>query len=162
VPATLSTITFPGADGGADSEGDERSESIDIATIRPELLAACVAVNPEDERYADRIGDTVEVPLFSQEVEVIADEVAGAMDEYRFDAARAALFTAVSASLRMLVPFVTEEAWHALPGTAGSVHGSAWPEPGIADRESEPDVELVPVGRVAVLRADHSTILVER
>jgi len=56
------------------------------------------------------------------------------------DAARAALFTTVSASLRMLAPFapfVTEEAWHALPGTEGSVHGSAWPEPGMASREAD-------------------------
>ncbi|PSQ50218.1 valine--tRNA ligase [Halobacteriales archaeon SW_7_65_23] len=76
VPATLYTITFPGTDGGADGEGDERSESIDIATTRPELLAACVAVavNPDDERYADRVGDTVEVPLFGQDVEVLADD----------------------------------------------------------------------------------------
>jgi valyl-tRNA synthetase len=48
------------------------------------------------------------------------------------DAARQALFTAVSASLRMLspfAPFLTEEAWQALPGTEGSVHAAAWPDP---------------------------------
>jgi valyl-tRNA synthetase len=47
------------------------------------------------------------------------------------DAARQALFTTVSASLRMLspfAPFLAEEAWHALPGTEGSVHASSWPD----------------------------------
>ncbi len=59
-------ITFPGVD----------NDEIEIATTRPELLAACVgmAVNPDDERYADRIGDTFEVPLFGQEVTLLADD----------------------------------------------------------------------------------------
>ncbi|MFB6132600.1 MAG: class I tRNA ligase family protein, partial [Halanaeroarchaeum sp.] len=63
---TLYDITFPGVDG----------EDVVIATTRPELLAAtgAVAVHPDDERYEDRIGDTVEVPLFGQEIEIIADE----------------------------------------------------------------------------------------
>jgi len=33
-----------------------------------------MAVDPGDERYADRVGDTFEVPLFGQEVELIADD----------------------------------------------------------------------------------------
>jgi valyl-tRNA synthetase len=63
---TLSTIQFPGVENA----------DIEIATTRPELLAACVgmAVDPDDDRYADRVGDTFEVPLFGQEVELIADE----------------------------------------------------------------------------------------
>ena len=63
---TLYDVTFSGV-GNAD---------IRIATTRPELLAACVgmAVDPEDERYVDRIGDTFEVPIFGQEVELIGDE----------------------------------------------------------------------------------------
>ncbi|MFT4958382.1 MAG: valyl-tRNA synthetase [Halobacteriales archaeon] len=63
---TLYEVTFPGAD----------NDDIDIATTRPELLAACVAmaVHPEDERYDGRVGDTFNVPLFGQEVELIADE----------------------------------------------------------------------------------------
>jgi valyl-tRNA synthetase len=66
VDGTLYYVTFPGVD----------NDDIEIATTRPELLAACVsmAVDPEDERYADRVGDTFEVPLFGQEVELIADE----------------------------------------------------------------------------------------
>jgi valyl-tRNA synthetase len=63
---TLATVRFPGVG----------NDDVDIATTRPELLAACVgmAVDPDDERYADRIGDTFEVPIFGQEVELIADE----------------------------------------------------------------------------------------
>jgi len=63
---TLHYVTFPGVD----------NDDIEIATTRPELLAACVgmAVDPDDERYAERIGDTFEVPLFGQEVELLADD----------------------------------------------------------------------------------------
>ena len=63
---TLYYVTFEGVD----------NDDIEIATTRPELLAACVsmAVDPDDERYADRTGDTFEVPLFGQEVELIADD----------------------------------------------------------------------------------------
>jgi len=48
-----------------------------IATSRPELLAACVAVavNPEDERYSRHIGKNVRVPIFDYEVPVLADPV---------------------------------------------------------------------------------------
>ncbi len=47
---------------------------LEIATSRPELLPACVAVavNPEDERYRN-VGDIVRVPLFDYEVPVIRD-----------------------------------------------------------------------------------------
>ncbi|MEA1984083.1 MAG: valine--tRNA ligase [Euryarchaeota archaeon] len=50
-------------------------DKVEIATTRPELLAACVAVaiNPEDERYSKHIGEMVKVPLFGHEVEVIGD-----------------------------------------------------------------------------------------
>ncbi|MFB6311464.1 MAG: valine--tRNA ligase [Salinirussus sp.] len=66
VAGTLYTITFPGVG----------NDDIEIATTRPELLAACVsmAVDPADDRYEGRIGDTFEVPLFGQEVELIADD----------------------------------------------------------------------------------------
>ncbi len=47
-----------------------------IATTRPELLHACVAiaVNPEDERYKEIVGRYAKVPIFEQEVEIIASE----------------------------------------------------------------------------------------
>jgi valyl-tRNA synthetase len=71
---TLYYITFDGVD--ADEDGPASgAEDIEIATTRPELLAACVgmAVHPDDERYEGRIGDTFEVPLFGQQVEDRAD-----------------------------------------------------------------------------------------
>ncbi|WP_160133866.1 valine--tRNA ligase [Halococcus salsus] len=63
---TLSTVRFPGVEG----------DGIEIATTRPELLPAVVgvAVSPDDERYADRVGETFEIPIFGQEVELVADE----------------------------------------------------------------------------------------
>ncbi len=63
---TLYYVTFDGVG----------NDDIEIATTRPELLAACVsmAVDPDDERFEDRIGDRFEVPLFGQEIELIADE----------------------------------------------------------------------------------------
>ncbi|ADN37109.1 valyl-tRNA synthetase [Methanolacinia petrolearia DSM 11571] len=51
-------------------------DGVEIATTRPELLAACVAVavHPEDKRY-DRIrGKTLKVPIFGHDVKVISDE----------------------------------------------------------------------------------------
>jgi valyl-tRNA synthetase len=50
--------------------------SVEIATTRPELLGACVAVavNPTDERYVPLIGGTVRTPLYDEEVAIISDE----------------------------------------------------------------------------------------
>ena len=49
-----------------------------IATTRPELLGACVAifVHPEDKRYKAIIGKKALVPLFNYEVPIIADKSA--------------------------------------------------------------------------------------
>jgi len=49
-----------------------------IATTRPELLQACVAVfvNPKDKRYIKLIGKKAKVPLFNFEVPIMADESA--------------------------------------------------------------------------------------
>jgi len=54
----------------------EGSGHLEIATTRPELLAACVAVavHPEDERYKNLKGEIVRVPLFNQKVKIIEDE----------------------------------------------------------------------------------------
>ena len=48
-----------------------------IATTRPELLPACVAVlcHPDDKRYENLIGKKLCTPLFTIEVPVIADEL---------------------------------------------------------------------------------------
>ena len=52
------------------------SKKIEIATTRPEFLAACVAVfvNPDDERYMDLVGEKAIVPIFNYEVPIMADE----------------------------------------------------------------------------------------
>ncbi len=49
-----------------------------IATTRPELLPACVAVfvNPQDKRYKNLVGKKAKVPLFNYDVPIIADESA--------------------------------------------------------------------------------------
>jgi len=59
-------LFFEGSDSG----------SVEIATTRPELLGACVAVavNPSDERYVSLIGGTVRTPLYDEEVAIIGDE----------------------------------------------------------------------------------------
>lgn len=51
-------------------------DGVEIATTRPELLAACVAVavHPDDDRYAGMEGNTLTVPLFGYDVPVITDE----------------------------------------------------------------------------------------
>ena len=58
---------------------DKADPSVDgvlIATTRPELMSACVAVvvHPDDERYNSLLGKYVEVPLSGQKVKIIADE----------------------------------------------------------------------------------------
>ena len=57
-------------------QADAKDEGILIATTRPELMSACVAVviHPEDERYTHLLGKYVEVPLSHQKVKIIADE----------------------------------------------------------------------------------------
>lgn len=47
-----------------------------VATVRSETIFGdiAVAVNPNDERYKDKIGKKVKVPLVNREIPVIADE----------------------------------------------------------------------------------------
>lgn len=56
--------------------GQAGEQAMEIATTRPELLPACVAVavHPDDERFGGIIGGTVSVPLFGYDVPVIADD----------------------------------------------------------------------------------------
>ncbi|PIN88601.1 valine--tRNA ligase [Candidatus Pacearchaeota archaeon CG10_big_fil_rev_8_21_14_0_10_35_13] len=67
LPSKFNTIRF-------ETEGKE----ILIATTRPEMIPACVAifVNPKDKRYKHLIGKNVKVPLFNYEVPIISDESA--------------------------------------------------------------------------------------
>jgi valyl-tRNA synthetase len=50
-------------------------DGVEIATTRPELLAACVAVavHPEDERYTRLLGRELVVPFFGHRVPVLRD-----------------------------------------------------------------------------------------
>ncbi|MDO8537839.1 MAG: valine--tRNA ligase [archaeon] len=54
----------------------ENGEKIIIATTRPELLPACVAifVNPKDKRYSKLVEKKAIVPLFGQKVEIKTDD----------------------------------------------------------------------------------------
>ncbi|RLE70079.1 MAG: valine--tRNA ligase, partial [Thermoprotei archaeon] len=47
-----------------------------VASTRPELLAACVAlaVNPNDDRYVHLVGRTAIVPIYGREVPILSDE----------------------------------------------------------------------------------------
>lgn len=51
-------------------------KDIVIATTRPEMLAACVAVffHPQDKRYEDLHGEKAIVPVFNYEVPIISDD----------------------------------------------------------------------------------------
>jgi len=53
----------------------ESGEPLPIATTRPELLPACVAVfvHPEDRRFRHLVGQQATVPLFGQTVPIRAD-----------------------------------------------------------------------------------------
>jgi valyl-tRNA synthetase len=54
----------------------EDGSDIVIATTRPELIPACVAlfVHPNDERYKSYVGKKAIIPIFNYEVPIIADE----------------------------------------------------------------------------------------
>ena len=66
--STFYTLAFQGEDGS----------QLAIATTRPELLPACVAifVHPDDPRYAEWVGSHAAVPLFGQHVPVLSDPAA--------------------------------------------------------------------------------------
>jgi len=55
----------------------EKGEYLTIATTRPELIPACVAVavHPEDERYNKYVGEEITVPIVDRKVKIIADEM---------------------------------------------------------------------------------------
>jgi valyl-tRNA synthetase len=53
-----------------------RDGAITVATTRPETMLGdtAVAVNPDDERYASLIGETLVLPIMNREIPVIADD----------------------------------------------------------------------------------------
>jgi valyl-tRNA synthetase len=67
VEDTLYSIDYP-------VEGSERV--LTVATVRPETMLAdtAVAVNPDDERYGDLVGQYCVLPLVGRRLPVIADE----------------------------------------------------------------------------------------
>lgn len=54
----------------------DQTYTLEIASTRPELLGACVAVavSPTDARYKSLVGTFTTVPIFGQQVPIIADE----------------------------------------------------------------------------------------
>lgn len=56
---------------------DEPHLSVTIATTRPETMLGdvAVAVNPEDERYKEFIGEHLLLPIVEREIPIIADEM---------------------------------------------------------------------------------------
>jgi valyl-tRNA synthetase len=87
-PGTFVRLAFPLADGRADgADGGERGQPDDraaspaeviVATTRPELLPACVALvaHPDDERYASLFGSMAATPLFGAQVPILAHRLA--------------------------------------------------------------------------------------
>ncbi|MBQ1892920.1 MAG: valine--tRNA ligase [Clostridia bacterium] len=57
-------------------DAPDKSYSITVATTRPETILGDtgIAVNPNDERYADLVGKTVVVPVVGREIPIVADE----------------------------------------------------------------------------------------
>jgi len=53
----------------------DRDGYITVATTRPETMLGdtAVAVNPDDDRYRDLVGETVILPLMNREIPIIAD-----------------------------------------------------------------------------------------
>jgi valyl-tRNA synthetase len=67
VEDTLYSIDYP-------VEGTERA--LTVATVRPETMLAdtAVAVNPDDERYRDLVGQHCILPLVGRRLPIVADE----------------------------------------------------------------------------------------
>ncbi len=55
--------------------GEQLDKYLEVATTRPETLLGdtAVAVNPDDDRYKEFIGDKVKVPFVDREIPIIAD-----------------------------------------------------------------------------------------
>jgi len=74
VPGTFTRLAFALDASTADSSTGE----VIVATTRPELLPACVALvaHPEDERYQALLGQTAVTPLFGARVPILAHRLA--------------------------------------------------------------------------------------
>ncbi|HKP69695.1 MAG TPA: valine--tRNA ligase, partial [Pyrinomonadaceae bacterium] len=67
-------LRYPVRRGEGETRGD--GDFITVATTRPETMLGdtAVAVNPEDERYKNLIGSTINLPLTGRQIPIIADE----------------------------------------------------------------------------------------
>ncbi|HMR72699.1 MAG TPA: class I tRNA ligase family protein, partial [Candidatus Saccharibacteria bacterium] len=67
LPGKLYYVSYPFLD---------RAGEIVVATTRPETMLGdtAIAVHPDDERYKDFIGATVQVPIARREIPIIADD----------------------------------------------------------------------------------------
>jgi valyl-tRNA synthetase len=83
-PGTFIRLAFTLTDGQHDGERGGLSPAaasqadVVVATTRPELLPACVALvaHPDDERYAPLFGSMVTTPLFETAVPILAHRLA--------------------------------------------------------------------------------------
>src|SRR5260221_10836073 len=57
----------------------DRDGSITVATTRPETMLGdtAVAVNPQEERYRELIGQVLVLPLVDREISIVDDEFVG-------------------------------------------------------------------------------------
>ena len=67
LPSSFSTIKFKVED-----------KILPIATTRPELIPACVAIfiNPDDKRYKNLVGKKAKIPLFNYQIPIFEDKSA--------------------------------------------------------------------------------------
>ncbi|MFP6834670.1 MAG: valine--tRNA ligase [Pseudomonadales bacterium] len=72
-PGHMWHFRYPLANGHKTADG---KDYLVVATTRPETMLGdtAVAVHPEDERYGDLVGKSVQLPLADREIPIIADE----------------------------------------------------------------------------------------
>ncbi len=82
-PGTFIQLAFalndpPGTERGSPPPAAAQPAEVIIATTRPELLPACVALvaHPDDERYRSLFGTTATTPLFDVPVPILAHRLA--------------------------------------------------------------------------------------
>jgi valyl-tRNA synthetase len=77
IPGTFVRLAF-GRERGNPANPTAPPPAVVIATTRPELLPACVALvaHPEDERYSALVGSTATTPLFGVDVPILAHRLA--------------------------------------------------------------------------------------
>jgi len=77
LPARPANGSYDGERGRSSQSPASHAEVV-VATTRPELLPACVALvaHPSDERYADLFGSTATTPVFGVTVPILAHRLA--------------------------------------------------------------------------------------